>query len=90
MKRGRLDGSWRANPGATNPAARSVAIAMGFIVPVSYDLRPSYSPPPAPYPKCAFKNLPVCDALQRAIASGVPVATTSPPACPPSGPRSIT
>jgi len=43
------------------------------------------------YPRSrAFKNLPVYDALHAAIASGVPVATTSPPACPPSGPRSIT
>jgi hypothetical protein len=30
--------------------------------------------------KRAFRNRPVCDALQAAMASGVPVATTSPPA----------
>ena len=49
--------------------------------------------PPLPrpnYSKCFRKNLPVCDDLHFAIASGVPVATTSPPAWPPSGPRSIT
>jgi len=40
--------------------------------------------------KCVFRNLPVCDALHRAMSSGVPVATTAPPACPPSGPRSMT
>ena len=32
----------------------------------------------------------MCDAAHAAICSGVPVATTVPPACPPSGPRSIT
>ena len=32
----------------------------------------------------------MCDRLHAAISSGVPVATTSPPAWPPSGPRSIT
>jgi hypothetical protein len=40
--------------------------------------------------KCNLKNRPVCDPLQAATSSGVPVTTTSPPACPPSGPRSIT
>src|SRR5437870_2331069 len=43
-----------------------------------------------PARRCAFRKRPVCDALQAAIASGVPVATTSPPAWPPSGPKSIT
>ena len=38
----------------------------------------------------ALRNRPVCDARQAAISSGVPVATTAPPACPPFGPRSIT
>ena len=33
---------------------------------------------------------PVCDASTQATSSGVPVATTSPPASPPSGPRSTT
>ena len=36
------------------------------------------------------RNLPVCDALHAATSSGVPQATTSPPAWPPSGPRSMT
>jgi hypothetical protein len=45
---------------------------------------------PVPYFKCAFKNRPVCDALHAATSSGVPVTTTSPPAWPPSGPRSMT
>jgi hypothetical protein len=40
--------------------------------------------------KCSLRNRPVCDRLHAAISSGVPVTTTSPPACPPSGPRSIT
>jgi hypothetical protein len=39
---------------------------------------------------CAFRNRPVCDRLHAATSSGVPVTTISPPACPPSGPRSIT
>ena len=39
---------------------------------------------------CALRNRPVYDALHAAISSGVPVTTTSPPACPPSGPKSIT
>jgi len=30
--------------------------------------------------RCAFKNDPVCDALQAATSSGVPVTTISPPA----------
>jgi hypothetical protein len=41
-------------------------------------------------PRCALRNRPVCDALHAAMSSGVPVTTTSPPACPPSGPKSIT
>ena len=40
--------------------------------------------------KCALRNRPVCDTFVAAISSGVPVATTFPPAWPPSGPRSIT
>ena len=40
--------------------------------------------------RCTLRNRPVCDALHAATSSGVPVTTTSPPACPPSGPRSIT
>jgi len=32
----------------------------------------------------------VCDALHRTTSSGAPVTTTSPPACPPSGPKSMT
>ena len=32
----------------------------------------------------------MCDALHRTTSSGVPVTTTLPPACPPSGPRSMT
>ena len=46
--------------------------------------------PGAAYSRCAFKNRPVCDVLQADTCSGVPVTTISPPACPPSGPRSIT
>src|SRR5262249_19712681 len=36
------------------------------------------------------RNCPVYDPGTRATSSGVPVATTSPPASPPSGPRSTT
>jgi len=35
--------------------------------------------------KCSLRNRPVQEALHAAISSGVPVTTTSPPACPPSG-----
>jgi hypothetical protein len=35
-----------------------------------------------------LRNFPVNDPLARAICSGVPFATTSPPSSPPSGPRS--
>ena len=40
--------------------------------------------------RCACRNRPVCEPLVAAMVSGVPHATTRPPACPPSGPRSIT
>ena len=36
------------------------------------------------------RNAPVCERRLRATFSGVPIATTSPPSAPPSGPRSIT
>src|SRR6185437_9431556 len=42
------------------------------------------------FDKTRASHWPVCDFLLRAIASGVPVATISPPRAPPSGPRSIT
>src|SRR5690606_37606266 len=40
--------------------------------------------------KYSARNRPVCDLEFRATSSGVPTATTWPPLCPPSGPRSIT
>jgi len=45
-------------------------------------------PCPLDRARCSFKYLPVCDAFTFMIASGVPVATTYPPASPPSGPKS--
>ena len=40
--------------------------------------------------RCCLRNRPVYDALHAAMTSGVPATTTVPPACPPSGPRSMT
>ena len=42
------------------------------------------------YCRRAFRKRPVCDDLHVATFSGVPVTTISPPAWPPSGPRSMT
>ncbi|QEG21586.1 hypothetical protein MFFC18_14440 [Mariniblastus fucicola] len=49
--------------------------------PDKFDLLPAAGP----YPK----NCPVMDTEQAATCAGVPQTTTSPPASPPSGPRSI-
>ncbi len=55
----------------------------GYLVKLSLDT------PERLYLRNFFKYLPVYDFLEWQSSSGAPVATTSPPCSPPSGPRSI-
>ncbi len=84
---------WRMSTGTVGGPGtygRSVTFRRGaFVVRLVAYVPVTGTSPPA-YASRAFKNRPVCEAGHAATFSGVPTTNTSPPACPPSGPRSIT